>query len=628
MRIKNEKIYSIGILVIAGVIFGVRPAHAGIQGMINDAAKAIVKDVMFSILDAFKVLASWILDFGEMILAFVMSPDFNVTIINHPFVRTGWAINRDLANMFFIIILIVIALATILRMESYSMKRLLAPLIIIALLINFSNVLVGAVIDVSQIFMSFFLGQFEDISLGTKLVNAANFEQLFKIQAVNEDINSWQEIGIMIFAKFMDFLMLLYAALILLGLAVLYVVRIVILWLVAIFAPLAFISWILPETRARIWGKWLGYLVNWSLFGPIATFFLFLAAMIMDSIGSFGAGAPQTASLTGGIEGFWGHGSYFIQAVAVFILMTMSIKIAGSLTGTMGAMVSGKVTGIAAGAGLGMTVRPARWAGRKVGRAGKRYVGRKAQAIAAPRVSRLQGVATRVAKGEHALGQLPLGVGAAFRVGARQVVEPLTQFSRMVGGQISQVAERTKGMHYKDRVELFNATADSVERMGHAKQLYQEGRLSEAFGASAEQIEKTLEESGKFHQYDLMRSIETANPHIGIGYREAEAVRENKVFNPDVYLKDLFQNLTPTRFAGMSGEALKDTRIADAVKAGIRDGFIRPEGLKAVANSNNLALIGSIRDLIADMHAQNFGFSDANRRYIESNPQGRETYYR
>ena len=39
-------------------------------------------------------------------------------------VEIGWGIVRDLCNMFFILILLVIAFATILRRESYSAKRL------------------------------------------------------------------------------------------------------------------------------------------------------------------------------------------------------------------------------------------------------------------------------------------------------------------------------------------------------------------------------------------------------------------------------------------------------------------------------------------------------------------------
>jgi len=79
------------------------------------------------------------------------------TFTDVPIVQEGWTITRDLANMFFVLILLVIAMATILKVETYGMKSLLPKLIAVALLINFSLVFCGVVIDSSQILTSFFL---------------------------------------------------------------------------------------------------------------------------------------------------------------------------------------------------------------------------------------------------------------------------------------------------------------------------------------------------------------------------------------------------------------------------------------------------------------------------------------
>ena len=68
-------------------------------------------------------------------------------------VKMGWKITRDLTNMFFVLILLVIAFATILRIETYGMKSLLPKLIIVALLINFSLVLAGVVFPSTNSFL-------------------------------------------------------------------------------------------------------------------------------------------------------------------------------------------------------------------------------------------------------------------------------------------------------------------------------------------------------------------------------------------------------------------------------------------------------------------------------------------
>src|SRR3989344_9561108 len=66
----------------------------------------------------------------------------NVTIV-----QTSWAIFRDFANMFFILILIIIAFATIFDWQNYNWKGLMAKFIIAALLINFSLAIGGFLID-------------------------------------------------------------------------------------------------------------------------------------------------------------------------------------------------------------------------------------------------------------------------------------------------------------------------------------------------------------------------------------------------------------------------------------------------------------------------------------------------
>jgi len=72
-------------------------------------------------------------------------------------VKIGWQVTRDLSNMFFILFIVVIAFATILRFEKYGIKKLLPKIIIIVLLINFSYVICAVIIDFSNITADFFI---------------------------------------------------------------------------------------------------------------------------------------------------------------------------------------------------------------------------------------------------------------------------------------------------------------------------------------------------------------------------------------------------------------------------------------------------------------------------------------
>ncbi len=70
---------------------------------------------------------------------------------NSKAVQIGWTISRDVANVFFILILLIIAIATILRVGSYNAKALLPKLIVIALLINFSLVFSYFIVDFTNV---------------------------------------------------------------------------------------------------------------------------------------------------------------------------------------------------------------------------------------------------------------------------------------------------------------------------------------------------------------------------------------------------------------------------------------------------------------------------------------------
>src|SRR3989344_684841 len=79
-------------------------------------------------------------------------------------ITIGWGITRDVANIFFIFILLIIAIATILRLESYGAKQLLPKLIILALLINFSLVIATTIVDASNVLALTFISRITPVS--------------------------------------------------------------------------------------------------------------------------------------------------------------------------------------------------------------------------------------------------------------------------------------------------------------------------------------------------------------------------------------------------------------------------------------------------------------------------------
>lgn len=218
-----------------------------------------------------------------------------------PIVTTGWPIVRDLANMFFALILLVIAFATILRLESYGMKAILWRLVVAALLINFSLVIAGVIIDGSNVLTNFFIqGRFEIKSTGASagiseaLMNGLKLTNIYNVNSQGIQVSSGAsadlqknlqgELGFStIFTNLLlGIIFVLVAAFVFFSAAILFFIRLVALWILCIFAPMAWLAMILPATRT-IWNKWWHEFIKWIIFAPVFAFFIYLTAAIINN---------------------------------------------------------------------------------------------------------------------------------------------------------------------------------------------------------------------------------------------------------------------------------------------------------------------------------------------------------
>ncbi len=90
-----------------------------------------------------------------------------MSIINLPIVTAGFKLTQGLANLLFVLAIIVMAFATIFQFEDYSAKRLMVNLIKGAILVNFSFLIASAFIDVSNVFTNYFLKDVTANNLGS-----------------------------------------------------------------------------------------------------------------------------------------------------------------------------------------------------------------------------------------------------------------------------------------------------------------------------------------------------------------------------------------------------------------------------------------------------------------------------
>ena len=331
---------------------------------ISETANAWVFDLGMKQLDALDFvdekilplifrLLKWLI-FSQVFL--IISAELLHWAINLPIylgndlVQTGWSFILRITNLFFILMLVFIALCHILKIEigkSFSTMKAFVRLIIIALFVNFSLVLVGMLADVAQVALfairDMLIGDGHliwqaieplkdnigrlaltfSITLNAYLVTAlipyssvATAAFLFGV-AISEALTGGYTIAILltIFGFIMGIIFLIYA--------VFFLARVIIIWLLAIVAPLALASWIFPfsETFAREWFK---ALLEWLFIGIAGIFVLGLGLGFFAHLSQFiEMGDPIHL---GGVEIFPTFSFIYLFLITYLIISFVFIK--------------------------------------------------------------------------------------------------------------------------------------------------------------------------------------------------------------------------------------------------------------------------------------------------------------
>ena len=100
-------------------------------------------------------LGGVLISFGAMLVSWLIQ--FNQGVFSSNMVQTGFSVCLSIANLGFVLGIIVIAIATILRNQSYGMKQLLWKLVVMAILVNFGLVIARPIVGVSDSLSNYFL---------------------------------------------------------------------------------------------------------------------------------------------------------------------------------------------------------------------------------------------------------------------------------------------------------------------------------------------------------------------------------------------------------------------------------------------------------------------------------------
>ncbi len=287
IKFKGRQLWFWLILLASGCLF---PNHSA-RAFLAVLTAPLVALAQIATIFLIAVPLSWgFLKLGQIILDWASSPDLIGGITHNAFVVEGWTVIRDFSNMFFILILVVIGIATALRIKQYEVKKTLPKLIGVALLINFSPVICGVVIDAANILTNFFL------SAGAagfdQGLNLAQSSGAYMTGSVRSALGNWSEIwrGILFFKLLIITIFNFFGAFVLMLFAMLFLVRNLALWILVILSPLAFLSIVFPVTKKKAFDKWLEQFMQWTFIGVGGAFFLYLAQLMLH-IGLKGPGA-------------------------------------------------------------------------------------------------------------------------------------------------------------------------------------------------------------------------------------------------------------------------------------------------------------------------------------------------
>ncbi len=202
---------------------------------------------------------------------------------NSNITNLGWSLVRDVVNMFVVVVLLVIAVMTIVGYSAANWTQQLPRLFIAIVLVNFSKLICGVFIDLSQVVMFTFVNAIVSIAAGNfaAMLGLSTFGQFGAdfLNRVNEEgtgLEAFMYLG----AAYLQFVIYLAILGVMFLLAVAFIWRIVVLWILIIMSPLAFFMIGIKDifhTADGVFNNWKGKFVSALTFGPTLTFFLWLA---------------------------------------------------------------------------------------------------------------------------------------------------------------------------------------------------------------------------------------------------------------------------------------------------------------------------------------------------------------
>lgn len=245
-----------------------------------------------------------------------------------PAVAVAWTIVRDICNMFFIIIFMVIAVGTLLNQESYNAKKLLPKFLAMVVVINFSKIIFELAVSVSDSLMNMFINSFAYTGSGwfIKMFNVTD------LTASNgNDVKSAvsEQLGIT-FSILAGMVASIVTLIILFAVVGALVMRLINLWIYITISPLYFLGQAWPDKIGKYTNKIMSKFTQELIGGPVLLFFIWMALYTastnagladMNAVSNSQQGVAQKDQMCTGFSKFFCNQTFQSYLIMVGMLL-------------------------------------------------------------------------------------------------------------------------------------------------------------------------------------------------------------------------------------------------------------------------------------------------------------------
>lgn len=256
------------------------PEYGGVyaSSWAEDTIGILVAKLLFGIYQLFSLFVS----IAAKMFLWVIDVNVFTKLLNDGAIYEVWSVVRDFCNIFFILVLLFSAFATIFQLDKYEYKKTIPLLIIMALLVNFSFPISRFVIDLANVPMYFFAQSTFGVSANDITSGVLSESKIQNIMLPGSADAGKTGESYEIVQLLAAIICMALFGISFLVLAILLLVRMIALAILVMFSPIGFVGMITPALH-KFARDWWERLFKWAFYGPISVLLVLVAIIVMQA---------------------------------------------------------------------------------------------------------------------------------------------------------------------------------------------------------------------------------------------------------------------------------------------------------------------------------------------------------